>query len=279
MRSWRGCYFHNQKKQEIRERGWNVFIKKTVILLCVVLLSCSCESVLKQAEQTPEQSSTDLEQNGIEIQYISDLAYNHVSSVDPIVYIEESSGWKPYIVLTDQYKGNTLLLRKETIQEGRFSDYSAYYENSEIDVYLNSEYFMMLSDASRKQVEDTEIRILSSSCLEQLLDDTISITRKVFLLSFTELSYSQNGHVGIEGEPLKYFDENQNRCALTEDGIKTGWWLRSADSTYDSAVYAVGPEGEIGSTSAFSQNGIRPAFCVANDCRVQMKENKFYLEK
>ena len=75
-------------------------------------------------------------------------------------------------------------------------------------------------------------------------EDTISITRKVFLLSFTELSYSQNGHVGIEGEPLEYFDENQNRFAYTEEGEKTSWWLRSADSTYDSAVYAVGPEGE-----------------------------------
>ena len=254
-----------------------MFIKRATIIIFFIFFICSCGSVLKQSEQVPEPGSADQAQTGSEIQCISDLTYHHDSSVDPIVYVEESSGWKPYIVLTDQYQGNTLLLRKDSIQEGRFSDYSAYYENSEIDVFLNSSYYKMLSEASRQRIEDTEIRILSRECLNQLKEDTISITRKVFLLSFTELSYSQNGHVGIEGEPLEYFDENQNRFAYTEEGEKTSWWLRSADSTYDSAVYAVGPEGEIGSINAFSQNGIRPAFCVANDCRVQMKDNKFYL--
>lgn len=103
--------------------------------------------------------------------------------------------------------------------------------------------------------------------------------RKVFLLSFTELGYKKNGHVGVEGVPLLYFKDNKNRFATTNNGKFTvSWWLRSADSTYDSCVYAVGPEGEIGSTNAYDMNGIRPAFCVDGKQEIYKEEGRYILK-
>ena len=44
---------------------------------------------------------------------ISDLAYSEKCKIEPIIYIEEKAGFVPYIVLTNDYNGKTLLLRKE----------------------------------------------------------------------------------------------------------------------------------------------------------------------
>lgn len=100
-----------------------------------------------------------------------------------------------------------------------------------------------------------------------------------YALSFTELGYKKNGHVGVEGVPLLYFKDNKNRFATTNNGKFTvSWWLRSADSTYDSCVYAVGPEGEIGSTNAYDMNGIRPAFCVDGKQEIYKEEGRYILK-
>ena len=67
--------------------------------------------------------------------------------------------------------------------------------------------------------------------------------------------------------------------ATTNNGKFTvSWWLRSADSTYDSCVYAVGPEGEIGSTNAYDMNGIRPAFCVDGKQEIYKEEGRYILK-
>ncbi len=131
---------------------------------------------------------------------ISDLAYSEKCKIEPIIYIEEKAGFVPYIVLTNDYNGKTLLLRKEILPENRrVSDYSAYYEESEIDNYLMGEFFDNLPIQTRCLIQDSEIEILDERCLNQIDDSVITIVRKVFLLSFTELGYKKNGHVGVEG--------------------------------------------------------------------------------
>ena len=152
-------------------------------------------------------------------------------------------------------------------------------EESEIDNYLMGEFFDNLPIQTRCLIQDSEIEILDERCLNQIDDSVITIVRKVFLLSFTELGYKKNGHVGVEGVPLLYFKDNKNRFATTNNGKFTvSWWLRSADSTYDSCVYAVGPEGEIGSTNACDMNGIRPAFCVDGKQEIYKEEGRYILK-
>ena len=227
-----------------------MFRKKYKVVLKVVVLAIVLGVLLNACSK--RQTVTE------EYNTISDLAYSEKCKIEPIIYIEEKTGFVPYIVLTNDYNGKTLLLRKEILPENRrVSDYSAYYEESEIDNYLMGEFFDNLPIQTRCLIQDSEIEILDERCLNQIDDSVITIVRKVFLLSFTELGYEKNGHAGVEGVP---------------------WLLRSADSTYDSCVYAVGPEGEIGSTNACDMNGIRPAFCVDGKQEIYKEEGRYILK-
>lgn len=73
------------------------------------------------------------------------------------------------------------MLRKEILPENRrVSDYSAYYEESEIDNYLMGEFFDNLPIQTRCLIQDSEIEILDERCLNQIDDSVITIVRKVF---------------------------------------------------------------------------------------------------
>lgn len=218
-----------------------------------------------------------LEKQGFE--KVSDLAYAGSGREEPIVYIEEKEGYQPYLVLTNNYNGKTLLLRKALLSEDRrVNQYSSYYEQSEIDIFLNEEFIHGMPQYMIDLIEETEIQILDERCLNRIDDKVVSLSRKVFLLSYIELGYDENGHVGIEGKPLDYFKHYENRRAADEkEGRACSWWLRSADSTYDSCVYAVGPEGEIGSTNAFGLNGVRPAFCIDGSIRIRKQGGVYVL--
>lgn len=57
------------------------------------------------------------------------------------VYILENDSYVPYIIISDNYSGNTLLLRENILDDSRrFNEYSSLYENSEIDVFLNNSF-------------------------------------------------------------------------------------------------------------------------------------------
>ena len=145
---------------------------------------------------------------------ISDLAYSEKCKIEPIIYIEEKTGFVPYIVLTNDYNGKTLLLRKEILPENRrVSDYSAYYEESEIDNYLMGEFFDNLPIQTRCLIQDSEIEILDERCLNQIDDSVITIVMsKVTFRSkqpYFQLSYMDVFRVGfitvpvVGGKPYK----------------------------------------------------------------------------
>lgn len=241
--------------------------------ICMLVSSCLAlfMSACQNTAPSPEETS---------FEKVSDLAYSGTGKEEPIVYIEEPEGYRPYLVLTNDYDGKTLVLRKELLPEDRrISEYSAYYEQSEIDRFLNGEFWESLPEHTRDRIEDTAIEILDKSCLNRIEERVTVISRKVFLLSYLELGYDRNGHVGLEGTPLNFFGQYENRRAYVQ-GTETAcsWWLRSADSTYDSCVYAVGPEGEIGSTNAFGKNGIRPAFCIDGSTKIMEEGGHYVLE-
>lgn len=213
---------------------------------------------------------------------IEELAFSESGEKRPIVWVKERESYAQYLVLENNYGGNnghTLLLRKNILPKSRrVNDYEAYYENSEIDYYLNLNFYLSLPEKTQKIILESNISILDEKSLNGVSTDVVVINRKVFLLSFLELGYAQNGHVGDEGTSLAYFNEYKNRIALSDsEDSKIGWWLRSADSTYDSSVYAVGPEGEIGSTNAFEQNGVRPAFCIEGKNKIYKKDGVYFL--
>lgn len=165
-----------------------MFRKKYKVVVLAIVLGVLLNACSKRQAVTEEYNT------------ISDLAYSEKCKIEPIIYIEEKAGFVPYIVLTNDYNGKTLLLRKEILPENRrVSDYSAYYEESEIDNYLMGEFFDNLPIQTRCLIQDSEIEILDERCLNQIDDSVITIVRKVFLLSFTELGYKKMGMSELKG--------------------------------------------------------------------------------
>lgn len=200
---------------------------------------------------------------------VADIAYNRVHETK-FLYVLEGDQYVPFVVLTDDYNGNTLLLRKD-ILEGtrRISEYTSFYENSEIDKYLNGEYYSNLSKAW-KYIIPSNIEITSEEALGMSGNKTVTIERNIFLLSCNEIGIDESVNISSEGHVLDYFKNEKNRIAYS-NGRAMSWWLRTPNTYYLSCTYVVGDNNKIGYTNAYDGNGIRPAFCVRNGSPIELK--------
>lgn len=215
---------------------------------------------------------------------IRDIAYNIDKSHGYKVYIKEGDEYFPYLVLTDDYNGNCLLLRENLLDDpmrfnpnGRFS---AYYENSEIDKHLNNEFLDTLSREARNKIADSEIVITANESLGVCGTETKTIIRKIFLLSYGELGGIQPSTDLAEGKNLSYFRSNESRIAKFSSNEVASWWLRTPNTWYDNVVCGVSIDGVIGiagvgGPGCDNVNGIRPAFCVSPSTKIK-KDGDYY---
>lgn len=204
-----------------------------------------------------------------EMKKVSELAYDHADSTN-LIYVLENGEYIPFLVLTDDYGGNTLLLRKEiTGNNRRISDYSAYYAKSEIDLYLNEDYLGFLTELSQ-YLSMTSVEITCNDALGVSGLETEAVERKFFLLSCNEVGISDSVNIAPEGELLEYFRNEENRKAYV-DGELSSWWLRTPNTYYLSCSYVIGDNNKIGFTNSYDLNGIRPAFCVDGDMKIELR--------
>ena len=203
---------------------------------------------------------------------IGEISFDSNYKGEPIVYILENDNYVPFIVVTNNYNGNTLLLRRDILPTAcRVNDYSGYYKDSVIDKFLNFEYLSTLSSINNSIILSS-ISITSESALGVSGSEVENIDRKVFLLSLYEIGINTSINAGAEGVPMEYFEKIKNRIAYT-DGVARSWWLRSPNTYYFSCVYGVGANGRIGNGNAFDENGIRPALCVPSTLPISVRED------
>ena len=122
---------------------------------------------------------------------ISFIAYNKFKNKDDYrVYVKEDGKYVPFLVIANEYvPGSTLLLRESVLDEfRRMNDYSSYYKNSEIDRFLNSEYYNSLKEI-HYAIKSTSVEITKEEAVGFSYDETEYINRYVFLLSRKELDY------------------------------------------------------------------------------------------
>ena len=198
---------------------------------------------------------------------IGELA-NPESKNENCVYVRENGKYVPFLVITNNYEdGYTLLLRKEILEEEhRMNDYSSFYKESEIDTFLNSDYFNELEDIHKK-IKIVSIAIVDKNSIGSSGSDTINIKRHVFLLSARELCYG----VENEGRELEYFNIPDHRIAEYH-GEPASWLLRTPSTFYLSAVCGIAQDGQLSSANAYDKFGIRPAFCVDSAEKIIVKE-------
>ena len=131
---------------------------------------------------------------------------------------------------------------------------------------------MLLEPEIQKAIVDSEITITAKESLGITGTETENIIRKVFLLSYTELGFTDNAVVNEEGKALKYFDNPDNRIAR-RNKKPSSWWLRSSDTWEMYTVCGIGPTGTCGGGSVNFKNGVRPAFCLNNTLAVEPRED------
>ena len=222
-------------------------------------------------------------------EHMADIAYVKGAEESAFtVFIQEGNTLVPYLVLTDDYNGNCLLLRKYLLPESRTynqnGDFAAYYENSLIDQWLNTDFRETLAQPVRDLLINTSIEITSKDSLQGGEERVITIAREIFLLSAREVNESGFRIAAVEGEWLEYFSSIERRTA-SKDGVNaSSWWLRTPDLWDENVVFGVDPRGcvgigGVGSAGADGEyrNGVRPAFCVSGDTAIYIHEGKYYL--
>lgn len=84
---------------------------------------------------------------------------------------------------------------------------------------------------------------------------------KVFLLSGTEVGFSDLSYMNAEGAKLSYFDSASKRVAYNGSSAAV-WWLRSPSSNGYVSVWGVYTDGSDRSLWCYDNYGARPAFVL-----------------
>ncbi|MBQ7141005.1 MAG: hypothetical protein IJO32_05825 [Bacilli bacterium] len=206
---------------------------------------------------------------------IGSIAYNYNKELGYTIYLIENNKYVPFLVIHNYDNNKTLLLRKNTlIKPKKYNEvydelYPSYYKNSDINNFLNNEYYSSLDTKIQKLISCTNIEITSKDSLEIHGNKIESMNTFIFLLSTYELGYGLANTATKEGIELDFFKNPNNRLALDDSGKKSSYWLRTPDTGYSSAPYIVAQDGKIGSINAYDEDKVRPAFIVASDTKIK----------
>lgn len=188
-------------------------------------------------------------------------------AIGSIVKIKENGTPVNFIVLQHGYpasgNGRTLLLREALYNTMAFDSSNNDYASSDIDTWLNGTYLNLIDADIRSQIAAVNIKSSTGNGTYNVRD----LSRKVFLLSYTEAGFSGSSYAKVEGTALSYFNSSSKRIAYL-NGAATRWWLRSpyTDGTdYAWYVYAYGVSSY---NSVTSSRGSRPAFTLPSSLSV-----------
>lgn len=220
---------------------------------------------------------------------LADLAYSEGAEESRYtVWLPEGGELVPYLVLTDDYGGNCLLLRKFLLEEPAVFNsnvlYSGYYEDSRIDRMLSGAFRETLPEEVRALLVTVQIPITARDSLWGGEPAITELSREIFLLSAAEVSDQSWQTIAAEGQHLEYFSSRERRIGFHADGTPSSWWLRTPNTWYHNVVCGVDRTGVIGigGVGAFGEdgeysNGVRPAFCLKPETPIYMEDGVFLL--
>ena len=222
-----------------------------------------------------------------EVTTISEIAYDVNPHLGYTVFIYENGEYVPYLVLTNNYNSNTLLLRKYLLDElmpyypnpTGHAGFASYYGDSPLGHYLNDEFFYYFSINLQGIIVNSIIEITARHSLRSLANNDIeTIERRVFLLSRHETGGSSHRRFMMEGARFNYFSTQERFLARRLGGEPVSWWIRTPSTG--------GTPGEAGVVTHLGVHttasvytilgatllGVRPAFCLPTDTPVRQGE-------
>lgn len=169
-----------------------------------------------------------------------------------------------YLIAAGDHEGVWLLRRDILPETMPFSDYLAYYEDSDVDRFLCGEFLERFPQAYDTWLTPATLPVTDRDALYAAGEGTHTIRRTVFLLSYAETGYPEHPMAAAEGEALEIFSDDNSRIAL-RDGRPCSWWLRTPYTGFDSVAWSVGGDGVRTELTASFDNGIRPVLCMSPD--------------
>lgn len=137
------------------------------------------------------------------------------------------------------------------------------YLNSDMTAYLNGTFISLIDADIRNAIKQVKIPYTNYSN-NNVMSGSNGLSCKVFLLSGTEVGFSNASYMNTEGTKLAYFDSASKRIAYNGSSAAI-WWLRSPYANNSSSVWSVNTDGSYGSHWYGSSYGVRPAFVLPSE--------------
>ena len=132
--------------------------------------------------------------------------------------------------------------------------------------YLNNTYLGMFDNNIQSIIKQVEI-----PC------DASNLSAKLFSLSYTEVGFSGDPYVPVEGAVLTYFNGGANSARqaqyMDSDGDTDEWLLRSPHTERDAYICTVSHAGTAYNTYTTYERLIRPAMILPSDAQIDENFN------
>ena len=195
------------------------------------------------------------------------LAFRGLRYLSPgdIVKVLESGEAQEYLVACQGYPqpgdGNTLLLRRQIVlRRAMNSGGQNEYSGGATDTWLTSTFLDTLSADVRNVLHSCQIPYTTGGSHSQS-----TLSRKVFLLSATEVGGGSLTGMNQEGRELELFQIDPDARKALYNGSNQIWTTRSPNTGNANSFWAVQADGTLASQTASRAAGLRPAFAVPGD--------------
>lgn len=193
-------------------------------------------------------------------------------AVGSIVKIKVNGAAKDFIIVHqgkpssayDDSCNGTWLLMKDIYTTMKWDGSNTDYLNSDITAYLNGAFISLIDASIRNAIKQVKIPYTNSSN-NNVMSGANGLSTKVFLLSGTEVGFSDLSYMNVEGAKLSYFDSASERVAYNGSSAAM-WWLRSPYTLTLSGggnrVWNVYIDGSGYYSWYAGSGGVRPAFVL-----------------
>lgn len=170
---------------------------------------------------------------------------------------------KPSSIYDDSCDG-TWLLMKDIYTTSTFGNNNSY-KDSGIHTYLNGTFYNFIDSNIRAAIKQVKIPYQNGTGSEgSLATGANGLSTKVFLLSGTEVGFSNASYMTTEGTKLAYFD-SASKCIAYNGSSAAGWWLRSPITYSTNYVWYAKSDGSIDFWYYHNACGVRPAFVLPSE--------------
>lgn len=185
------------------------------------------------------------------------------ATTEQIVMLPEQGVPVKFLLLKHNYEnsGRSLVLRKD-LYDKRAWDTGAVnaYSGADIDLWCTGTYFYLIDEDMRAKIAAVNIPYTIGGGNNAV----ITLSRTVFLLSYTELGYPVHANANVEGSALPYFGSDTRRIAHLNDAA-TSWFSRSPSTSNTDRVWYVFTDGTVSRYYSAYAIGSRPAFTLPAD--------------